>query len=69
MVVGGTAATVCAGGGYTQGAGHSAFAPVFGLAADNTLREYDPLMLFSVALTAKFCRIRDRARQWLVRDR
>ena len=40
MVVGGTAATVCAGGGYTQGAGHSAFAPIYGLAADNTLRTY-----------------------------
>jgi len=37
MVVGGSAATVCAGGGYTQGAGHSAFSPTFGLAADNML--------------------------------
>ncbi|VDC02798.1 unnamed protein product [Peniophora sp. CBMAI 1063] len=38
MVVGGTAATVSAGGGYTQGAGHSAFSPIYGLAADNTLQ-------------------------------
>ncbi|KZV68501.1 FAD-binding domain-containing protein [Peniophora sp. CONT] len=38
MVVGGSAATVSAGGGYTQGAGHSAFAPIYGLAADNTLQ-------------------------------
>ncbi|KZV76446.1 FAD-binding domain-containing protein [Peniophora sp. CONT] len=38
MVVGGTAATVSAGGGYTQGAGHSAFGPIYGLAADNTLQ-------------------------------
>ncbi|KAJ7020168.1 FAD-binding domain-containing protein, partial [Mycena alexandri] len=33
--VGGTAATVCAGGGYLQGAGHSALSPTFGLGADN----------------------------------
>ncbi|KAI0061811.1 FAD-binding domain-containing protein [Artomyces pyxidatus] len=38
FVVGGTAATVSAGGGYTQGAGHSAFAPIYGLAADNALQ-------------------------------
>ncbi|KAI0031631.1 hypothetical protein K488DRAFT_51732 [Vararia minispora EC-137] len=38
MVVGGTAATVSAGGGYIQGAGHSAFSPMFGLAADNVLQ-------------------------------
>ncbi|KZV68486.1 FAD-binding domain-containing protein [Peniophora sp. CONT] len=38
MVVGGAAATVSAGGGYTQGAGHSAFGPIYGLAADNTLQ-------------------------------
>ncbi|KAJ7127936.1 FAD-binding domain-containing protein [Mycena epipterygia] len=37
IMVGGTAATVCAAGGYVQGAGHSAVAPLFGLAADNTL--------------------------------
>ncbi|KAJ7158101.1 FAD-binding domain-containing protein [Mycena filopes] len=33
--VGGSAATVCAAGGYLQGAGHSTLAPSFGLAADN----------------------------------
>jgi FAD/FMN-containing dehydrogenase len=38
MFVGGTAATVCAAGGYTQGAGHSGFSPIYGLAADNVLR-------------------------------
>ncbi|KAJ7056671.1 FAD-binding domain-containing protein [Mycena amicta] len=32
-----TAATVCAAGGYVQGAGHSALGPKFGLAADNVL--------------------------------
>ncbi|KAI0061851.1 FAD-binding domain-containing protein [Artomyces pyxidatus] len=36
-VVGGTAATVAAAGGYVQGAGHSVFSPIFGLAADNVL--------------------------------
>ncbi|KAJ7729738.1 FAD-binding domain-containing protein [Mycena metata] len=35
IAVGGSAATVCAAGGYLQGAGHSALAPTFGLAADN----------------------------------
>jgi FAD/FMN-containing dehydrogenase len=38
IVVGGTAATVALGGGYIQGAGHSAFSQLFGLAADNALR-------------------------------
>ncbi|KAI0248047.1 FAD-binding domain-containing protein [Lactifluus subvellereus] len=37
MFVGGTAATVSAAGGYTQGAGHSAFSPIYGLGADNVL--------------------------------
>lgn len=35
--VGGNAATVVAAGGYVQGGGHSAFSPMFGLAADNAL--------------------------------
>ena len=38
MFIGGTAATVSPAGGYTQGAGHSAFSPLYGLAADNVLR-------------------------------
>jgi FAD/FMN-containing dehydrogenase len=38
MVVGGIAATVALGGGYIQGAGHSAFSQLFGLAADNAIR-------------------------------
>ncbi|KAJ7253995.1 permease family-domain-containing protein [Mycena rebaudengoi] len=37
IVVGGTAATVCAAGGYLQGGGHSALSPTLGLAADNAL--------------------------------
>ena len=38
MFIGGTAATVSPAGGYTQGAGHSAFSPLYGLAADRVLR-------------------------------
>ncbi|KAF8186080.1 hypothetical protein K438DRAFT_1765415 [Mycena galopus ATCC 62051] len=37
IAVGGSAATVCAAGGYLQGAGHSALSPLLGLAADNVL--------------------------------
>ena len=40
MYIGGTAATVSPAGGYTQGAGHSAFSPLYGLAADNVLRRW-----------------------------
>ena len=41
IIVGGTAANVVAAGGYVQGAGHSAFSPIFGLAADNVLGRYE----------------------------
>ncbi|KAF7373162.1 hypothetical protein MSAN_00524300 [Mycena sanguinolenta] len=37
IAVGPTAATVCPGAGWVQGAGHSALAPTFGLGADNAL--------------------------------
>ncbi|KAJ7182772.1 FAD-binding domain-containing protein [Mycena crocata] len=37
IAVGGSAGTVCAAGGYLQGAGHSALSPTFGLAVDNVL--------------------------------
>jgi hypothetical protein len=40
IVVGGTAATVCAAGGYLQGGGHSALSPTLGLAADNALGSF-----------------------------
>ena len=40
MFIGGTAATVSPASGYIQGAGHSAFSPLYGLAADNVLRRY-----------------------------
>ncbi|KAF9046827.1 FAD-binding domain-containing protein [Hymenopellis radicata] len=38
IVIGGTAGTVIAAGGYVQGAGHSALSPLLGLAADNVLQ-------------------------------
>ncbi|KAF7330636.1 FAD-binding domain-containing protein [Mycena sanguinolenta] len=37
IAVGPAAATVCLGGGWVQGAGHSALSPTFGLGADNAL--------------------------------
>jgi FAD/FMN-containing dehydrogenase len=37
IVVGGSAATECAGGGYLQGGGHSALGPTLGMASDNAL--------------------------------
>ncbi|KAJ6482419.1 FAD-binding domain-containing protein [Mycena sanguinolenta] len=37
IAVGAVAATVCIGGGWVQGAGHSALSPTFGLGADNAL--------------------------------
>ncbi|KAF7377570.1 FAD-binding domain-containing protein [Mycena sanguinolenta] len=40
IAVGAVAATVCIGGGWVQGAGHSALSPTFGLGADNAL-EFD----------------------------
>ncbi|KAI0043010.1 FAD-binding domain-containing protein [Auriscalpium vulgare] len=51
IFVGGTAATVAAGGGYTQGAGHSAFGPIYGLAADNVL-EYQVVIASGELITA-----------------
>ena len=38
MFISGVAVTVSPAGGYIQGAGHSAFSPLYGLAADNVLR-------------------------------
>ncbi|KAJ7205663.1 FAD-binding domain-containing protein [Mycena rebaudengoi] len=35
IAIGGSAATVCASGGYLRGAGHSSLSPTYGLAADN----------------------------------
>lgn len=47
MFVGGTAATVSPAGGYTGGAGHSAFGPIYGLAADNVFRMFHLRVLAS----------------------
>ena len=38
MFVGGSSASVSLADGYTQGAGHSAFSLLYGLAADNVMR-------------------------------
>jgi FAD/FMN-containing dehydrogenase len=43
IFVGGAAVTVSLAGGYLQGAGHSPFSPIYGLAADNVLRTYFPV--------------------------
>ncbi|KAI0045240.1 FAD-binding domain-containing protein [Auriscalpium vulgare] len=51
MVVGGTAVTVSAGGGYVQGGGHSAFSPLLGLASDNAL-EYQVVIANGAIVTA-----------------
>ncbi|KAJ7289381.1 FAD-binding domain-containing protein [Mycena rebaudengoi] len=51
IAVGGTAATVCAAGGYLQGAGHSALSPAYGLAADNAF-EFKIVVASGELLTA-----------------
>jgi hypothetical protein len=39
VAVASSAATICTGAGYVQGAGHSALSPALGLGADNALGE------------------------------
>ncbi|KAJ7205651.1 FAD-binding domain-containing protein [Mycena rebaudengoi] len=51
IAVGGSAATVCASGGYLQGAGHSALSPTYGLAADNAF-EFKIVVASGELLTA-----------------
>ncbi|KAJ7171061.1 FAD-binding domain-containing protein [Mycena filopes] len=46
IVVGGSAATVCAAGGYVQGAGHSSLSPTYGLAADNVFEFHVVVAIF-----------------------
>jgi FAD/FMN-containing dehydrogenase len=61
IIVGGTAATVVAAGGYIQGAGHSALSPTFGLAADHALgAALNP----TTALFSSTSRISDRRCKW-----
>ena len=57
MFVGGTAATVSPAGGYIQGAGHSAFSPIYGLAADNVLRTCFRSFLIKISLRKKKNRV------------
>lgn len=66
FVVGGSTATVVLAGGYVQGAGHSAFSPVFGLAADNTLGKFFVLRIrcSSKLMFAKSFRSSSRMALW-----
>ncbi|KAF8154716.1 hypothetical protein B0H34DRAFT_676441 [Crassisporium funariophilum] len=41
IIVGGTAATVVAAGGYAQGGGHSSLSPAYGTASDNALENLE----------------------------
>lgn len=65
IAVGGSAATVCAAGGYLQGAGHSAISPLLGLAADNALGESIKRQI-DIVPSYRFSpgRIRNRRSKW-----
>jgi hypothetical protein len=65
--VGGTAATVSPAGGYIQGAGHSAFSPIYGLAADNVLRRCFNFTFSPTRLKRK-SRVQRRSGRRVVRD-
>ena len=67
MFVGGTAATVSPAGGYIQGAGHSGFSPLYGLAADNVLRACFSLTPSPTRLKMQF-RVQRRSGRRVVRD-
>ena len=67
MFVGGTAATVSPAGGYIQGAGHSAFSPLYGLAADNVLRMCFNFVFSPTRLKRK-SRVQGRSGQRVVCD-
>ena len=67
MFVGGTAATVSPAGGYIQGAGHSAFSPIYGLAADNVLRTCFKLNFSPTRLKRK-SRVQRRSGRRVIRD-
>ena len=64
IVVGGTAANVVAAGGYVQGGGHSAYSPIFGLAADNVLGKYYFFSVVEEMDTDRCERISGRSREW-----
>ncbi|KAJ7797969.1 FAD-binding domain-containing protein [Mycena leptocephala] len=63
VTVGGSAATLCAAGGYLQGAGHSALGPLFGMAADNAL-ELQIVVASGSLLTVNSVSNPDRAGSW-----
>ena len=67
MFAGGTAATVSPAGGYIQGAGHSAFSPLYGLAADNVLRARFNF-IFSLTRLKWMYRVQRRSGQRVIRD-
>ena len=54
VVVGGSAKSVGAAGGYVQGGGHSLLSPKYGLAVDNVL-EVDVVIADGTLLTANKC--------------
>ena len=64
IIVGGTAANVVAAGGYVQGAGHSAFSPIFGLAADNVLGRYESFFVVEDVDANGSQRISGCSREW-----
>jgi hypothetical protein len=68
MFIGGTAATVSPAGGYTQGAGHSAFSPIYGLAADNVLRTWFNSDHYLRTWLKEASRIPRCYSRWLIRD-
>ena len=53
-VVGGSARTVCACGGYIQGGGHSYSSPTYGLAVDNVL-QFTAVLANGTIVTASAC--------------
>jgi hypothetical protein len=60
-------ATVSLAGGYIQGAGHSAFSPIYGLAADNVLRKCFNFAFSPTRLKRK-SRVQRRSGQRIIRD-
>jgi FAD/FMN-containing dehydrogenase len=54
QVVGGSARTVCANGGYTLGGGHSWMSPAYGLAVDNVL-QFTVVLASGAVVNASAC--------------
>ena len=64
MFMGSSAVTVSLAGGYIQGAGHSAFSPIYGLAADNILCTC--FHSFSIKTSLKNNRVQCCSGKWLL---